>query len=109
MPTQLFLRNTYGLTSAEAHLARRLLVGQSLRKAARALEITYETARSRLKSIFRKTGTHRQGELVALLAGATMRLEFEADSHRARIAQKDHCPPKRGLRRRESRGITWHS
>ena len=89
MPTQLFLRNSYGLTSAEARLALRLLVGQSLRKAAGALGITYETARSRLKSIFRTTGTHRQGELVTLLARATMRLHFETDTHGARIAQKD--------------------
>jgi DNA-binding CsgD family transcriptional regulator len=89
MPTQLFLRKTYGLTAAEAHLALRLLVGQSLRNVARVLGITYETARNRLKSIFRKTGTHRQGELVALLTRATMRFEFEADSHRASFIKKD--------------------
>jgi len=58
-----FLTTIYRLTSAETDLALRLLAGQSLTAAAEPLGITYETARSRLKSIFRKTGTHRQGEL----------------------------------------------
>jgi DNA-binding CsgD family transcriptional regulator len=32
------------------------------------MTIAHETIRSHLKSIFRKTGTHRQGELIALFA-----------------------------------------
>jgi hypothetical protein len=35
--------------------------------AARELEISRETARNQLKSVFAKTDTHRQSELVALL------------------------------------------
>ena len=35
--------------------------------AARELEIPWETARTQLKSVFAKTYTHRQSELVALL------------------------------------------
>ena len=37
------------------------------RFAARELTITRETARNQLKSVFAKTDTHRQSELVALL------------------------------------------
>jgi DNA-binding CsgD family transcriptional regulator len=59
---------THGLTGAEARLAARLVAGVSLRKAAATEGITYETARSRLKAIFRKTGTTRQAELVLLLS-----------------------------------------
>ncbi|UVC10927.1 PAS domain-containing protein [Rhizobium sp. TH2] len=58
----------FGLTPAEARLAALLAIGDSLENAASALGITRETARSRLKSIFQKTDTHRQGQLVALLA-----------------------------------------
>lgn len=58
----------FGLTPAEARLAVLLAIGDSLENAAAALGITRETARSRIKSIFQKTDTHRQGQLVALLA-----------------------------------------
>ena len=56
----------FGLTPAEARLAARLATGESLQSAAEALRITKETSRSRVKSIFRKTDTHRQADLVAL-------------------------------------------
>jgi DNA-binding CsgD family transcriptional regulator len=62
------IRNAFRLTAAESRLALRLLTGESVRSAAAALGITYESARSHLKSIFHKTGTHRQGELIVLLA-----------------------------------------
>jgi DNA-binding CsgD family transcriptional regulator len=62
------LRTTFHLSAAETRLALRLLGGESLRAAAEALDIGYESARGQLKSVFRKTGTHRQGELIALLA-----------------------------------------
>jgi DNA-binding CsgD family transcriptional regulator len=62
------LAETFGLSPAEARLASRMAGGISLEEAAGELAITRETARNQLKSIFAKTGTHRQGELVALLA-----------------------------------------
>ena len=62
------LCKTYGLTCAEARLAARLAAGATLRNAATSEGITYETARSRLKTIFRKTDTARQAELVLLLS-----------------------------------------
>ena len=59
----------FRLTPAESRLAEALASGKSLHAAAEALEITYETGRSYLKSIFAKTDTRRQGELVARLLG----------------------------------------
>ncbi len=55
------------LIPSETALAVQLAMGNSLERAAEALEICKETARTQLKSVFGKTGTHRQGELVALL------------------------------------------
>ncbi len=66
--TETLLCEAYGLTVAEARLASRLAVGAPLKEAAAAENITYETARSRLKTIFRKTDTRRQAELVLLLS-----------------------------------------
>ena len=58
------LRGLYHLTPAEARLAHALCDGLSLREAAEALGITYGTARTRLKAVFGKTGTHRQSALI---------------------------------------------
>lgn len=62
------LRKMFGLTAAEARLATKLSTGQTLDLASRELGVAKETARVQLKQIFLKTGTHRQAELVALLA-----------------------------------------
>ncbi len=62
------LRLLYGLTRAETNLAMLLLDGKSLSEAADLNNVGRETVRSQLKSIFGKTGTRRQGELIGLLA-----------------------------------------
>jgi DNA-binding CsgD family transcriptional regulator len=62
------LRTMFGLTPAEARLACRLAEGASLDDVAEALGIVRNTARVQLRSVFAKTGTRRQGELIALLA-----------------------------------------
>ena len=59
------LRQCYGLTHAEAELAICLSAGFPLQKAAEMKSVTYETARSQLRSIMAKTGIHRQSELIA--------------------------------------------
>jgi DNA-binding CsgD family transcriptional regulator len=62
------LRELFGLTTAEARLARAMARGTSLQGFATAAGISEGTARAQLKSVFAKTNTHRQAELVALLA-----------------------------------------
>jgi DNA-binding CsgD family transcriptional regulator len=58
----------FSLTPAERRLANHIAAGTSLRDSANQTGITYQTARNQLKSIFAKTRTHRQSELVALRA-----------------------------------------
>jgi DNA-binding CsgD family transcriptional regulator len=62
------IRNKLGLTPAEAKLACRLARGMTVREASEAANIGYETGRTLLKSIFRKTGVNRQTGLILLLA-----------------------------------------
>ena len=64
------LQCRFGLTPAEARLALHLVAGETLRSAAVKLSISYETARTCLKSIFNKTGTCRQAELVIVILTA---------------------------------------
>lgn len=70
------LRRLYGLTRAEARLASVLMEGTSMREAGERLGITYETARSQLKSVFLKTETSSQSELVGLLLRSPAGLSF---------------------------------
>jgi pimeloyl-ACP methyl ester carboxylesterase/DNA-binding CsgD family transcriptional regulator len=58
------LKALFGLTPAEARLTRLLVTGKSLENAANELCISRHTARTQLKSVFAKTGTNRQPELV---------------------------------------------
>jgi DNA-binding CsgD family transcriptional regulator len=57
----------YGLTRAEARIAILLFEGSSLVEAAAANGVSIETVRVQLKSIFQKTGVHRQSALIRLL------------------------------------------
>jgi DNA-binding CsgD family transcriptional regulator len=65
------LRILFGLTRAESRLAISLLDGNSLSESADLNKVGQETVRSQIKSIFQKTGTRRQGELIRLLSGIT--------------------------------------
>lgn len=60
----------FGLTAKEASLATALSAGLSLGQAAEERFISLATARTQLASIFRKTGTAQQSQLVALLLRA---------------------------------------
>jgi DNA-binding CsgD family transcriptional regulator len=62
------LAQVLGITPSQARLAALIATGKPLEEVATELGIALETARNHLKSIFAKAGTHRQGELVALLS-----------------------------------------
>ena len=62
------IRDAFGLTSREADVVRLLAEGFDLAAIAAHLGIRIDTARTYLKDVFEKTGTRRQGELVALVA-----------------------------------------
>ncbi|MET3590950.1 DNA-binding CsgD family transcriptional regulator [Mesorhizobium shonense] len=67
-PSARLLRQAFHLTAAEARLASSLTTGDGIKAASARLAIGRETARTQLRAILAKTGTHRQAELTALLA-----------------------------------------
>jgi DNA-binding CsgD family transcriptional regulator len=73
-----FLSALYGLTPAECRLADLMLAETDLRTVAERLHLTTNTARFMVKSIFRKTETHRQSQLVRLL------MSLPGEAHRER-------------------------
>jgi DNA-binding CsgD family transcriptional regulator len=61
------VKRLFGLSEAEAELAVALCRGLTLEDAANERAISVHTTRSQLKSIFNKTGTKRQADLLSLL------------------------------------------
>jgi DNA-binding CsgD family transcriptional regulator len=59
----------FGLSAAESRLVGALLAGRTLEAYARETGHSRNTVRNQLAVVFDKTGTHRQSELVALIAG----------------------------------------
>jgi DNA-binding CsgD family transcriptional regulator len=61
------LDSYYGLTSTESDVAELLVQGNELKVIARRNRVSLNTVRNQLKSVFTKTNTSRQAELVSLL------------------------------------------
>lgn len=59
--------SAFGLTPNELRLARVLVAGGSLAEAAAQFGVSYETVRTHLKGLLRKTETSRQAEFIALI------------------------------------------
>lgn len=68
------VRQVLGLTRAEANLLALLEADTPLPQAADRLGVSYETARTQLKQIFRRTGTRRQSEIVSIVRRMMLRL-----------------------------------
>lgn len=66
----------YKLTKTESVLALQLAQGDTIEAFAKARKISIHTARSQLRSIYAKTGTSRQGELVSLLLQMTAGIDL---------------------------------
>ena len=64
----------FGLTPAESKLAIRLVNGQSLDEASESLNISRNTAKSHLSSVFSKTGVARQTQLIQLILNSVVTL-----------------------------------
>lgn len=72
------LAGLFGLTPAEAGLARALLAGRRPEEVAEARGVKLTTVRSQLSQVLHKTGARRQGELTALLERVASTLTTEA-------------------------------
>ncbi len=69
-----YLRDAFGLTPAESSLAAEIAKGDGRKAAAERRGVALSTARAQLSSIFEKTGTRRQAELVRLVHDAITRV-----------------------------------
>ena len=77
------LQSLLQLTPAETRLAASLANGTSIEEAALENNITKHTAKTHLKNIFQKTGTHKQAELVKLILTSPAALAAPEEYHPA--------------------------
>jgi DNA-binding CsgD family transcriptional regulator len=75
-PAEAVLRRLYGLSQAEARVAKGFVSGGSLERTADDLCISRDTARWHLKRIYRKTGTARQAELVKVIVSGPLAMKW---------------------------------
>ncbi|WP_165837635.1 helix-turn-helix transcriptional regulator [Zavarzinia aquatilis] len=73
-PSSAFLQALFALTPAEARVAQGLAEGKTLEDLATLLNVSRETLRTQLRSVFAKTGAKRQAELATMLASASFLL-----------------------------------
>lgn len=66
-PNALRLQMLFGLTGAETEVALNICLGHTLLEIAKTRKLSRTTVRSHLASLFAKTETNRQSELIALL------------------------------------------
>jgi DNA-binding CsgD family transcriptional regulator len=69
VPNPEILRGLFGLSPAEARVARGIATRQTIDVIADRCGVSRETVRSQLKTVLAKTGTKRQVDLAVLLAG----------------------------------------
>jgi DNA-binding CsgD family transcriptional regulator len=70
IPPVTLVAGLFSLTRSEARVAEGIIQGKSVKQLASELGLSAATVRSYLKSVFAKTGVHRQAELVSLLTAA---------------------------------------
>jgi DNA-binding CsgD family transcriptional regulator len=75
-PIAEIIMQLYKLTAAETKIAIMLMQGSTLQEISVTLGIVKETARKQLQSVFWKTNTNRQSELVLLLIRGTAGLRL---------------------------------
>jgi DNA-binding CsgD family transcriptional regulator len=68
-PDATLIRALFDLSPGEARVARSITQGQTINQIAAQSGVSRETVRTQVKAIMTKTGTSRQAEMTALLAG----------------------------------------
>ena len=99
VPASSVLQDLLNLTPAEARVTAALVSGKTIKQFAEETEVTLNTVRTHLKSVFSKTGVSRQSDLVRL----------RCDPYQVRASEAQHrCPEAaRNARRFSSSGFNY--
>jgi len=72
LPDTDIIATHFSLTPAEARLLEKLISTKTLHQIADAHQVSIHTVRSQLKSILKKTGCHRQSELIKMIISSPL-------------------------------------
>jgi pimeloyl-ACP methyl ester carboxylesterase/DNA-binding CsgD family transcriptional regulator len=78
--TSTVLQSSFGLTAAEIAVCKQLTLGMKLKELAQNLNISPNTARNHLQSIFEKTHINRQGDLILMMTQISVILSMISTS-----------------------------
>ncbi|HEX2590646.1 MAG TPA: helix-turn-helix transcriptional regulator, partial [Rhizomicrobium sp.] len=100
------IRESFGLTQAETRLASLLKDGLSLKEAAGELDLSVNTVRNQLASVFAKLGLNRQSDLVRSLTQLAALARSVAPASNTIAAVAD-APPLQLMRLPDGRKFAW--
>jgi len=104
------LRESFGLTPAEIRLASLLKDGLSVKEAAIELDVSVNTARNQLSSVFAKLGLNRQSDLVrslTQLSSLSNAMREQAEPGRAWAKVREPLPPLQFFTLPDGRRSFW--
>lgn len=78
LPAASVIQGLFDLTAAETRVAQMIANGETVDRIALNAQISQQTVRTHLKSVFSKTGTTRQASLAILLNSTSIRVESTA-------------------------------
>lgn len=72
VPDMMIIAEHFSLTPAETRLVKQLIASKTLHQVAEEHQVSIHTVRSQLKSVLKKTGCHRQSELIKLIINSPL-------------------------------------
>ena len=89
------LQSSFGLTASETAVCQQLSTGLQLKEVAKHLDISTNTARNHLQSVFDKTSINRQGDLILMMTQLSVILSVIGSyslEHSPAAAEADYPP-----------------
>lgn len=100
------IRESFGLTAAEARLARKLRDGRTLQEAAEVLSVSVNTVRNQLRAVFDKMGLKRQSDLIRALTELSS-LASTIDMQTPIRQPVEEAPPVRAITLSDGRKLAY--
>ena len=103
------MQASFGLTAAEVDVTMRLASGLTLKEAADDLEISINTARNHLQSVFDKSGINRQSDLVLVVTQLSVILAGTEESPQKATSAARRSSPRHFMILDEGRRLAYRT
>ena len=100
---------SFGLTAAEVDVTMKLASGLTLKEAAQDLDISVNTARNHLQSVFDKSGINRQSDLVLVVTQLSVILAGTEESPRNPASSNRRASPRHFMILADGRRLAYRT